>query len=197
MNSEVYTGIPQWEKAGQYCDSIIAGPYSLATDVLAPFKTENQNSSEIIFSIPYDEDNFQGFRLHMRTLHYQMNLKYDMPVGPWNGLCVVPTFFDTYEDTDLRKTGYHIFGLQYDTQGNVIIDGETQTPLNINPYLPALVMTAATHTPAEIRMTGARVGKYEIKKGAKENLSNDFPLFRLTDFYLMKAEVEIRMEWKW
>ena len=29
--------------------------------------------------------------------------------------------------------------------------------------------------------------------GAKENLSNDFPLFRLTDFYLMKAEVEIRL----
>ena len=116
-----------------------------------------------------------------------------MPVGPWNGLCVVPTFFDTYEDIDLRKTGYHIFGLQYDTQGNPIIDGETQTPLDINPYLPSLVMTAATNTPAEIRMTGARVGKYEIKKGAKENLSNDFPLFRLTDIYMMKAEVEIRM----
>jgi hypothetical protein len=27
-----------------------------------------------------------------------------------------------------------------------------------------------------------------------ENLSNDFPLFRLTDFYLMKAECEIRLD---
>jgi hypothetical protein len=42
-------------------------------------------------------------------------------------------------------------------------------------------------------MTGARLGKYEIALGAKENLSNDFPLFRLTDFYLMKAEAEIRL----
>jgi hypothetical protein len=50
----------------------------------------------------------------------------------------------------------------------------------------------ATFTPAEIRCSGARVKKYEIKKGAKENLSNDFPLFRLSDFYLMKAEIEIR-----
>jgi starch-binding outer membrane protein, SusD/RagB family len=29
--------------------------------------------------------------------------------------------------------------------------------------------------------------------GAKESLSNDFPLFRLTDFYLMKAEAQIRL----
>jgi hypothetical protein len=54
-------------------------------------------------------------------------------------------------------------------------------------------MSAAAYTPQEIRTTGARVGKYEIKMGAKENLSNDFPLLRLTDFYLMKAETQIRM----
>jgi hypothetical protein len=57
---------------------------------------------------------------------------------------------------------------------------------------PALQMQAPAFTPTQIRTTGARVGKYEIKMGAKENLSNDFPLFRLTDFYLMKAEVLIR-----
>ncbi len=65
----------------------LAGPYSLAGNVLDPFKTNNENSSEIIFSIPYDEDNFQGFRLHMRTLHYQHNLKYDMPVGTLEWFC--------------------------------------------------------------------------------------------------------------
>jgi hypothetical protein len=192
LNAEVYTGIPQWEKAGQYCDSVIAGPYSLETDFLAPFKTNNENSREIIFSIPYDEDNFQGFRLHMRTLHYQHNLRFDMPVGPWNGFAIVPTFWDTYEATDLRREGYNIYGPQYDVNGNQIIDGETHQPLDIDPYLPALQMQAPAFTPTQIRTTGARVGKYEIKMGAKENLSNDFPLFRLTDFYLMKAEVLIR-----
>ncbi len=193
INAEVYTGTAQWEKAGQYCDSVLAGPYNLASDVLAPFLTANENSSEIIFSIPYDENDFEGFRLHMRTLHYQHNLKYDMNVGPWNGFAVVPDFFDTYEDNDLRKEGYHIFGPQFDSQGNPIIDGETQVPLDIDPHLPALYMTAAEYTPTQIRTTGARIGKYEIKKGAKENLSNDFPLFRITDFYLMKAEIEIRL----
>lgn len=193
LNAEVYTGTAQWEKAGQYCDSVIAGPYSLETDFLAPFKTNNENSTEIIFSIPYDEDNFQGFRIHMRTLHYQHNLKYNMPVGPWNGLAIVPTFFDTYEMNDLRREGYNIFGPQYASNGTQIIDGETKVPLDINPYLPALTMQVPQYSTVQIRTTGARLQKYEIKMGAKENLSNDFPLFRLTDFYLMKAEVEIRM----
>ena len=44
----------------------------------------------------------------------------------------------------------------------------------------------------EIRMSGARVGKYEIKKGSLENLSNHFPLFRYADVLLMKTEAMIR-----
>lgn len=192
INAEVYKGTTQWTEAANFCDSVIAGPFMLESNFLAPFLTNNEKSTEIIFSIPYDEDNFQGFRLHMRTLHYQMNLKFDMPVGPWNGFCIVPTFFDKYEDIDKRKTGYNIYGPQFDKNGNAILDGETHQALNIDPKVSALYMQAATHTPTQIRTTGARVGKYEIKMGAKENLSNDFPLFRLTDFYLMKAEAMIR-----
>lgn len=193
LNAEVYTGTANWLKADAYIDSVLAGPYSLATNVGDPFVTNNENSSEIIFSIPYDENDFKGFRIHMRTLHYQHNLTYDMSVGPWNGFAVTPTHFDDYEEDDLRKDAYFIYGPQYTSGGAAIIDGVTGTPLVIDPYLPALYMTAGEYTPAEIRMSGARVGKYEIKMGAKENLSNDFPLFRITDFYLMKAETQIRL----
>lgn len=193
LNAEVYTGTPQWELAGQYIDSVLAGPFSMVNDIYSPFATANENNAEIIFSIPFDEDNFQGFRIHMRTLHYQHNLKYNMPVGPWNGLAIVPTHFDRYEDGDERKEGWNIYGEQFDVNGNIIRDGETNQPLIIDPYLPALNMQVPEFTPAQIRMTGARLGKFEIAMGAKENLSNDFPLFRITDFYLMKAETEIRL----
>ncbi len=192
LNAEVYTGTAQWEKADQYIDSVLSGPYSLSTSVTGPFLTENQNSPEIIFSIPYDEDDYHGFRLHMRTLHYQHNLTYDMPVGPWNGCAVVKDHFDTYADDDLRKEAYFIYGPQYDSKGQPIIESVTEEPLVIDPVIPALRMDA-TYTPTQIRTTGARISKYEIKKGAKENLSNDFPIFRLTDFYLMKAETQIRL----
>jgi hypothetical protein len=192
LNAEVYTGTPQWAKAEQYCDSVIAGPYSLVNDVKSPFATNNENNSEIIFSIPYDEDNFKGFRLHMRTLHYQSNLTFNMAVGPWNGFAVVPTFFDTYEDNDLRKEANFLWGPQYTSTGESIIESVTGIPLSFDPYLPALTMVDG-FTPTEIRTSGARIVKYEIALGAKENLSNDFPLFRLSDFYLMKAECEIRL----
>jgi starch-binding outer membrane protein, SusD/RagB family len=192
LNAEVYTGIPKWQEASMYCDSVLAGPYSMESNLLAPFLTNNQNSKEIIFSIPYDEDNFQGFRLHMRTLHYQHNLKYNMPVGPWNGFCVVPTFFDTYQAADKRKTGYFIYGPQLTSNGIQIIDGATHQPLIIDPHVGALSMAEPAFTPFVLRCSGARVGKYEIKMGAKENLSNDLPLFRITDFYFIKAEVVMR-----
>lgn len=193
LNAEVYTGTPQWQKASQYCDSVINGPYNLVSDVKSPFATNNSKNSELIMVIPYDENDFQGFRLHMRTLHYQQNLEFDMTVGPWNGFCAVPTFFDTYQNNDLRKDAYMLYGQRYDTKGNKILDGETHSNLILTPSVPALYMQTGVQTPEEIRMSGARVGKYEIAIGAKENLSNDFPLFRLTDFYLMKAEAEIRM----
>ncbi len=192
-NAGVYSGTPQWEKADAYCDSIIAGPYRLESDVSAAFVTNNDNSPEIIFAIPFDEDNFQGFRLHMRTLHYQHNLTYDMPVGPWNGLAVVPTFFQKYEESDIRKHKWFIYGPQFTSSGEPIIESVTNEPVVIDPLLPAFVMLEGEYTPEQIRTTGARAGKYEIKKGAKENLSNNFPLFRLTDFYLLKAELEVRL----
>jgi hypothetical protein len=50
----------------------------------------------------------------------------------------------------------------------------------------------ATYTQVQIRLSGARVAKFEIKLGAKENLSNDFPIFRYADVLLMKAEAVIR-----
>jgi hypothetical protein len=193
LNAEVYTGTGQWEKADAYIDSVLAGPYSLAVDVSSPFITKNENSSEIIFSIPFDEDTYQGFRLHMRTLHYQHNLTFNMPVGPWNGFAVTPNHFSTYENGDLRKEAYFIYGPQFDYNGNVIVESITHQALNIDPLLPALYMTADNYTAEQIRTSGARIGKYEIKMGAKENLSNDFPLFRITDFYLMKAETQIRI----
>ncbi len=194
LNAEQYTGTAQWQLAMDYADSVIAGPYTFAGNVSETFKTANDKASEIIFCIPYDEDNFKGFRIHMRTLHYQQNLEFTMPVGPWNGLCVVPTFFDTYESNDLRKVAYHLYGLRKTPAGGDIYDQLTHKKLDINPHLPALVIKAANgHTPEQVRMTGARLGKYEIALGAGENLSNNFPLFRLTDFYFVKAECEVRL----
>lgn len=196
LNHAVYTGVVDpayWQKALNATDSVIlSGRFSLESNPLAPFVTANENSRENIWVIPYDEDTYQGFNLHMRTLHYNSNLTFDMQAGPWNGAAVVYDHFNTYEEDDRRRAGF-LYGPQFTSGGQPIIDaGANNAPLNFNPYIPSLVMRAG-YTPSEIRMSGARVVKFEIATGAKENLSNDFPIFRYADILLMKAEALIRL----
>lgn len=190
LNAEVYTGTQQWAKAELYCDSAMLG-YSLEGNPMAPFITVNENSSENIWTIPFDEDLFKGFNLHMRTLHYNSDKTFDMTVGPWNGFAVTEKHYKTYSSEDKRKA-YFLVGQQYDISGNPIYDIAAGNKLLIfNPYIPKLIM-GTSDSPEEIRMSGARVVKFEIKKGAKDNLSNDFPIFRYADILLMKAEAQIR-----
>ncbi len=194
LNAEVYTGTPRWDKAEAYADSVLAlGVYSLEGDPLAPFVTANQNSTENIWVIPFHEDNYQGFNLHMRTLHYNSNRTFDMAVGPWNGFAAVQDFYNTYDDNDLRKEGYFLVGPQFDYQGNKIVDQAAGgADLVLDPFIPALEMTPGSYSPVQIRMSGVRVQKFEIRRGAKENLGNHFPIFRLADVMLMKAEAMVR-----
>jgi hypothetical protein len=193
LNAEIYSGTPQWAKAEAYCDSVVQlGLYSLESNPLAPFVTENQNSTENIFTIPYDEDAYTGFNLHMRTLHYASSQTFNMSAGPWNGFCAMEEHYNSYDDTDLRKEGYFLIGQQYSYTGAELTDqGAEGAKLIFNAHIPDLEMDA-TYSLAEIRMSGARVKKFEIKLGAKENLSNDFPLFRYADILLMMAEAQVR-----
>lgn len=196
LNHAVYTGTVDptyWEKAEKFCDSVILlNNYSLETTPLAPFITNNNNSPENIFVIPFDEDTYQGFRLHMRTLHYNSNLTFDMLAGPWNGFAVMESHYNTYEESDLRKAGF-LVGQQYTFDGQLLRDASADNaPLIFTPFIPHLIMTADNSTVQQIRMSGVRAVKFEVKKGAKENLSNDFPIFRYGDVLLMKAEAMIR-----
>ncbi len=191
LNAEVYTGTPEWKKAEDYCDSVMnLGVYTLEANALAPFSFANDKSPENIFTIPFDEFDLKGFRLHMRTLHYQHNLTYDMPVGPWNGFAAVEDHYNTFEAQDERKAGF-IVGQQYESNGAKIYDKTAEVDLVINPYIDKLRLDAS-NTLDEIRNSGARIGKYEIEPGIGENLNNDFPLFRYADILLMKAECVIR-----
>ena len=191
LNAEIYTGTPYWTEAEEACDSVIELGYSLQAHPLAPFITENQDSPENIFTIPYEEDTYQGFNLHMRTLHYNHNLTYAMTAGPWNGCAATEAHYNSYEDGDIRKEEGFLVGQQYTIDGVEIFDATAGTNLVIDPYIPALQMDLS-YSYQNIRMSGARVSKFEIKKGAKDNLSNDFPIFRLADIYLMKAETMLR-----
>lgn len=198
LNSKVYLGQDNFDtehlnKALKYCDTVIENcGYSLETDVKAPFATNNENSFENIFCIGYDENNYKGFNLHMRTLHYDSQKTFNMKVQPWNGFAATEAFYNSFEANDKRKQ-FFLVGEQFTYSGAPLEESTLKERLNFSVNIPALHMKAGEHTPAQIRMSGVRVVKFEVKIGATDNLSNDFPLFRLADVILMRAEIKVRL----
>ncbi len=188
LNAEVYTGTPQWEKCIEACDAVInSGKYSLSTTQKAIFATDNAANSEIIFAVPYDEIYAGGMSLHMETLHPENQKTYNLQTSSWGGIVAVPQYIDTYDPEDLRLKENWIQGPQYSSTG-VPLKGSFG-PLNGKPLVfinevPGVDSTQEIH--------GLHLGKFEIKTGALTNLSNDCPLFRLTDVMMMKAEGLLR-----
>ena len=193
LNAEVYTGTPMWQETIDACDMLMTYGYALDGSPKTPFLSDNASSKENIYTVPYDEDTFTGFNLHMRTLNYQNQLTFGMGIQPWNGFATLEAFYNTFTANDARKYAL-LEGQQYDINGAAITDADAEgANLVLTPNIPALLMPTNGFSKQQIRMSGVRVVKWEIPVGARENLSTDLPLFRLADFILMKAEAQVRL----
>ena len=130
------------------------------------------------------------------TLHYESQKTFNFNSQPWNGYTSLADFYNSFEDTDIRKTGgsrgYGVFlaGPQYDLNGARLVDladswyadGDTDgRNINYNPVLNALAPNAG-------RDAGARLSKYEYEINGTSEMSNDFVLFRYGEVVLNKAE---------
>lgn len=188
LNAKVYTGTAQWQKAINACDKVLALGYSLEAEPLAPFATANENSKENIYTIAYDQDKAKGFNLHMRTLNDLNQQTFNMTVAPWNGFATLEAHYNSFPSNDKRLAGI-LIGQQKTKAGEDLQDPKSGgANLVFTANIPNLQMSLGTNTQEQIRMAGARPVKWEIADGARDNLSNDFPLFRLADVILMKAE---------
>ncbi|MEN8228187.1 MAG: RagB/SusD family nutrient uptake outer membrane protein [Bacteroidota bacterium] len=211
LNAGVYTGTDNWAGTVAACDEIInSGAYSLENNYFANFNVDNSGSSEFIFAIPYDQVFFEGFNIAVRTLHYGSQQTYNLTQQPWNGFCTLEEFYNSYEDTDLRKgdagtvdgpsgkRGNFIAGYQYTSGGVFVMDDGFETedpdgePLNFGsigtgqPQINEL-------GPQALRQAGVRIGKWEIGVGSIPGaMSNDYAVFRYADVLLMKAEALFR-----
>ena len=184
LNAGVYTGTPMWNECMEQCNDIInSGLFSLETNYTDIFKTENSGCVETIFAIPYDEVYNEGdnngpvFGAHMKFLSSNSRKVFNMQTTPWGGSAANPQFINSYDPDDMRLKYTWLQGDQYSPDGVLI----TTFPNK----LPSIYKTDTDD--------GYRVGKYEIKVGAKSLLSNDFPYFRYTEVLLMKAECLLRL----
>ena len=195
LNSIVYIGSDQSAVAIPLLEDLVKnGGYTLAADVKDPFLAKNEACPENIFTAYFDgTENANGkpeFNLHMRTLGYQSNQTFDMPVGPWNGFATLENHFLSYTANDKRKDGYFLYGPQKTLAGSALLDVETSSVWDFSPAIPALSISESQgFTKSQIRHSGVRIQKYEIASGTGQAMANDYVFFRLTDAYLMLAEI--------
>jgi hypothetical protein len=191
LNAEIFVGESKYEECIVACDSIIAsGHYSLADDYLDNFVINNNNSPENIFVIPFDAtttvDWGKVFNIHLWTLHGSNRETFDLENSPWNGICGVPSFYNSYDETDIRRSVW-LTGQQFAADGDTLYATKDQAgePLNFTPDFDDIEY-ATEHA-------GARIAKYEYKGAMNFQLENDYVIFRYADVLLMKAEAIMRL----
>ncbi|GEP97424.1 RagB/SusD family nutrient uptake outer membrane protein [Chitinophaga cymbidii] len=178
LNAQVYTGTPQWDKCIAACDDIIgSNKYILEANYKTSFLTNNENSKEIIFAVPYDEVFATQNSIHRKTLATAHINVLNLAAPMWGGNCAVPQFINTYDPDDTRLKDTWIMGPQYSVTTGALI-------LTYTKNVPSIEETGF--------FDGYRIGKYEIKPGASGGLSNDYPIFRYADVLMMKAECLLR-----
>ena len=195
LNSEVWTGVPEWNKVDSLCKIIMnSKKYSLDAEYKNIFTTNNEYSPEIIFAIPNDEIYHNGapFLPHLWSFHWKTYSHLMTETKYWGGMCGEPAFIDSYHADDTRKAKSWLWGQQYDNLGAF---GKKGDPLLCEGWRPddagKLLDYQNKFTPNSQGVgehEGYRMFKYEVKPGAKPCLSNDFVLFRYADVYFMRAE---------
>lgn len=216
LNAEVYTGMPMYDKAeiaasfvidsGVYvlCDEGCSVPNlgrrpDVSTDpatldgYAAVFAANNEGNPEHIFSVRYDEVNGPGMNFSQMNLHYSSQFTFNFQEQPWNGYATVEEFYNSYEDGDKRKEASFIVGPQLDFSGSALLDyaaDDDDIQLNYTPEINELA-------PNSSREAGARPAKFSFKQFGRAEMDNDFPIVRLGELYLIRAEARARQAGNW
>jgi len=216
LNAEIYTGTPRYREAADAASIIIdSGVYALCGDgcqvanlgkrpgvdtdpdmlegYAAVFAANNTANVEHIFSVNFDEAGGGGMNFSQMNLHYSSQFAWNFDAQPWNGYATLEEFYNSYEDGDARKTNNFIVGEQLDFGGSAILDfasDDGNLVLNYTPFINEL-------QPNSLREAGARPGKFSFKQLGRPDMDNDFPVIRLGEIYLNRAEAMSRMAGDW
>ena len=216
LNAEVYTGTPRYQEADWAATYILDNsPYVLCADgcvtpnsarrpdvasdpeelegYAAIFAPTNENNPEIIFAIEYSSVGGGGMNFAQMTLHGPSQLTYGLDAAPWNGFSVLEVFYNSFEVGDLRKEASFLVGPQTDFSGNDLIDFAADDDDLQVVYTPQINELE----PNAIREAGARMKKFSFEVLGRQDMNNDYPIVRLGDVHLLRAEARARAAGDW
>ena len=223
LNAEVYSGTARYAEAAAAAGWVIDnGPYQLTTEsnssvtnlakrpgvptdpdnlvgYPAMFAPNNQDNVELIWTVPYDGVNGGGMNFHMMGLHQPSQFAFNLDSQPWNGYQTLEAMYRSFESGDVRGQNNFLVGQQYSYDGLALsdwaaddlnADGTKNLPLNYTPEINELY-------PNSHRQSGARMYKFSHAQFERNDKSNDFPIVRLSEMYMNRAEGLARAAGDW
>lgn len=184
-------------------DQIInSGRYRFAANYFDNFAPDNSAiGTENIFT----ELNVGGVSSGAQYDLWRFTSHYNMAPSGYNGPCALPSFYNRYEATDLRRgqaysykngpanPGKHVnvgflIGQQYSLLTNAALTDRTGAPLAFTSTVSLI------ETGSNLEVTGIREMKYppDFTNNGAGTTDNDMVHFRLPDVLLMKAEAIMR-----
>jgi starch-binding outer membrane protein, SusD/RagB family len=209
LNAEIWTGTSRWDDCITVCDKLIAGDggsqlgtIALDDDILIPFcNTNTVSSNENLFVLAYDYQSTSDYcSWNSDFYHFNQKYIYGGDKNGNDGAVVIPSAYDAFQNSDLRKSKWMLIGTQYyysdpttTVKGAYEYSGKDLVFVNNIRRNSESGTTSTMYTGEE--NSGARFNKYRSGAGtsATENYwSNDWALYRLTEIYFDKAEALMR-----
>ncbi len=206
LNAEVYTGTARWDDCIAASDKVISGSTggltgaaALDPDIYAPFGTQNDKSPENLFQLASDFKNgnvrfgFEGY-----FWHYRQDQINGADFRGNNAVVVVPTAFDAFKDTDLRKQRWMLIGPQLKFGTNEPVLGSEEYNNRPLVFVKEIRRNTENETGAGgmtrgEENSGARFNKYQVGlPNDQDYWANDYVIYRITEMYYNKAEALMR-----
>jgi hypothetical protein len=184
-----------WETV-VYCQQQIAEEgYGLQSDFAVNFSKGNDASVENIWTMPSDGTTYKRYDQQIKqTLHPSHASA--LGLEGWNGACATREQMKVFKyDTPEQdpRMDYTFFYGPIEVNGQPVI-ASAGRPLVYNPSTVVVDFTADVDD-YTVKMTGARMGKYELDNTTPSNeyLNNDKVVYRYADALLLAAEARIRL----
>lgn len=190
LNSEVYTGVAKYAECKEACEQVMNMGYTLENDYSKLFNADNdKRTNEIIFALPVSATHTVSWGASTYLVCGQLSMSnanqtpgdFGVTSG-WSEFRLRPEFVDkfTQDDIDRKDNG--------DKRCTFFTEGQTKDITS---------MTDETTGYLSEKWSNLKDDGTTSSNTGNDGVDTDFPLFRLSDVYLMYAECVARLKTDW